>query len=172
MERFFETCCTRSWHLAHDRGVPMAENAAPLIKAFPHWEAHIRAWHDQWNAMFDGPVPGATALLAELSAHGVPLYALTNMPAEVMPALHTLFPFLSVFRDLVVSGEEGILKPDRRIFEIALQRIGRPAQEVIFIDDTKANVHAAQALGMKALHFRSMARLREELIRHGVTLSP
>jgi len=130
MQRFFETCCTQSWHEAHDRGVPMSQNAVPLIEKFPHWADHIRAWHDEWEQMFDGPVPGAAALLSDLTALGVPLYALTNMPAEVMPGLRKMFPFLARFSDIIVSGEEGVIKPDSKIFEIASKRLGKDPKDI------------------------------------------
>ncbi len=170
MQRFFDTCCTQSWHEAHDRGVPMAQNAKPLIKQFPHWADHIRAWKDEWNQMFDGAMPGAVELLADLAAQGVPLYALTNMPAEVMPGLRRMFPHLSHFTDIIVSGEEGVLKPDPKIFEIAAKRLKAAPKDIFFIDDSAANVAAARMMGFDAVVFTNMDALRETIKRGGLAL--
>jgi 2-haloacid dehalogenase len=170
MQQFFDTCCTVEWHLNHDRGVPMADNAKPLIQAFPHWQNHIRAWQHGWAQMFDGPVPGARALLNTLASQNIPLYALTNMPAEVMPDLRKMFPFLELFRDIIVSGEEGVLKPDPAIFDIAAKRAGASAAEILFIDDVLENVMAARALGFAAIHFKDVSSLREELRALGLPL--
>ncbi|MDQ7078856.1 MAG: HAD-IA family hydrolase [Robiginitomaculum sp.] len=118
--------------------------------------------------MFDGPMPGAAALLSDLTALGVPLYALTNMPAEVMPGLLRMFPFFSCFIDIIVSGEEGVIKPDLKIFEITARRLGKDPKDIFFIDDSVANVRAAQGIGFDAMIFTSMGALRQTIKSRGI----
>ena len=65
--------------------------------------------------------------------------------------------------DVVSSALVGIAKPDRRIYEIAVERAGVPAERCLFVDDRKENVDAAVALGMAGVHYRGPDDLREAL---------
>ncbi|MEU6761014.1 HAD-IA family hydrolase [Streptomyces sp. NPDC046853] len=64
---------------------------------------------------------------------------------------------------VVSSAGVGSVKPDRRIYEIALERTGVPAERCLFVDDRKENVDAAVALGMTGLHYKGPDDLREAL---------
>lgn len=64
---------------------------------------------------------------------------------------------------VVSSADVGIVKPDRRIYEIAVERTGVPAERCLFVDDRKENVEAAVALGMTGLHYSGPDDLREAL---------
>jgi len=65
------------------------------------------------------------------------------------------FPIADAFDTIVISAEEKVMKPDPRIYRIALERLGVPATESIFVDDVLDNVRGAQALGMRGVHFQS-----------------
>jgi epoxide hydrolase-like predicted phosphatase len=69
------------------------------------------------------------------------------------------------FDVLVVSAEVGVMKPEPKIYRIALEQLKVEANEAVFVDDTPANVEAACALGMKGLHFRDPQQILEELKR-------
>ncbi len=166
--RFLTDICTMAWHGEHDRGVPMADNAAPLIARHPDYESAIRAWDERWDDMFDGPIEGTVRLVERLEARGVALFALTNLPAEKKSHIFETLPFLTRFEDVVVSGEEGVVKPDPRIYDIAAQRIGRPPETVLFVDDREENVSAARAKGFHAVAFLDAARLERDLVAFGV----
>jgi len=81
------------------------------------------------------------------------------------------FDFLDLFEDIIVSGEEGVAKPDPKIFEILRQRIGRSLAGCIFIDDSMANVAAAREAGLNAILFTDTGHLREDLSVRGLPLS-
>lgn len=166
-EAFVRDVCNMDWHVHHDRGVSMADNAAPLIAQYPHYETQIRAWRTRWLDMFEGYVPGMPPLMARLEEARVPLYGLSNLPAEIAEETFDAFPMIKLLRDIVVSGEEKTIKPERRIYEIALARMGHPdPQDVLFTDDREKNCEAAEQLGIKAHHFHGAAgfevRLRQE----------
>jgi 2-haloacid dehalogenase len=72
---------------------------------------------------------------------------------------------LSWFDGAVVSGFEGVIKPDPEIFRLLLSRFDLRPESTLVIDDSAANVEAARTLGMHALRFRSPAQLRAELER-------
>lgn len=167
-QRFVSDICTLEWHTEHDRGVTFAENAKPLIERHPEYEAEIRAWRTRWLDMFTGYVPGMDALLAEVLASDTPTFALSNLSAEVWQETADAFPLLHQFEDVIVSGAEGLIKPDPRIYELTLQRLNLPAEDIIFTDDRLDNIQAAQAFGMKTHHFQGSHGLREALIAEDV----
>ena len=75
------------------------------------------------------------------------------------------FPIIHDFDAVVISAEEGVMKPDPRIYRIALDRLGVRAGESIFVDDVLANIQGAAALGMHGVHFKSSERARHEIQR-------
>lgn len=166
---FLTDVCTMAWHVEHDRGVPMAENARKLIAQYPQYEAEIHAWRERWLDMFEGYVPGVPQIIAELEEARTPLYGLSNIPDEVAEATFDAFPMIHVLRDVVVSGAEKVVKPDPQIYHIALARMGNPDPgSVFFIDDSQKNIEAAAELGFVTHHFQDAASLRAALMRENL----
>lgn len=147
---FLSTVCTMDWHREHDRGVPMAVNRIELIAAHPAHEEAITAWEDRFPEMLDGPVDGTPAIMDALAGRNVPQYALTNLPSEWVRPVHELFPSMALMQDVIVSAHEGVVKPDRRIYEITAERLPHAPAEVIFFDDREENVIAAREFGFDA----------------------
>lgn len=73
------------------------------------------------------------------------------------------FPMMQLFDPHIVSFREFCQKPDQRIYQKALERIGVTPQQVLFIDDLQENVHAAAQIGLQAIHFTGYSTLRERL---------
>ena len=167
-DEFLTRVCTPAWHHRHDLGVPFAENAEPLIAEHPHHEAAIRAWDERFLDMVGPPIAHTEAVMGELAARNVPMFGLTNMPASKWPAIRALTPAFGHLRDVVVSGEIGVAKPDARVFEIACERAGMAPGELVFVDDFWPNVEAAQALGFHVHHFTDPAGLRPALAGLGL----
>jgi 2-haloacid dehalogenase len=113
-------------------------------------------------------VPGTSGILAELGQAGVRLIALTNWSAETFPVATERFGILRRFEAIVVSGTEGLLKPEPALYELALDRHGLSADSTVFVDDIPANVAAAATLGMAALNFTDAERLRADLVGLGL----
>lgn len=168
MERFLAEVCTQEWNLRQDMGRPFAEAIEELSGRHPEHEPLIRAWFERWPETVGGAIEPAVEVVAELKRRGRPLYALSNWSAETFHHARRMFDFLAWFDDIVISGEVGLVKPDPRLFEYFLERTGREAAECLFVDDSRANVEAARALGFRAVHFRSAEQLREELRRTGL----
>jgi 2-haloacid dehalogenase/putative hydrolase of the HAD superfamily len=167
-DRFLAEVCTMAWHAEHDRGVSMADNAARLIARFPHYAEAIRAWDTRWDEMFSGPIPETEAAVEDLAARGTPVYALTNMPAEKAEACFTMSPAFRRFRDIVVSGREGVIKPEAKAFELACERAGLSPRQMLFVDDSPANVEAAHRIGFDVHLFDDPAALRPALKSRGL----
>jgi 2-haloacid dehalogenase len=155
-------------HVQFDGGRAFADGLAELAGRFPARAALLRAWDERWEETIPGAIDGTVAILEDLHARDVPLYALTNYSAEKFPAARTRFPFLSRFRHIVVSGEVGMVKPDPRIYALLLERTGSLANRTLFIDDSAPNVAAAAALGLQTVHFTDAAALRPRLAAHGL----
>ena len=163
VEEFLATVCTPEWNAEQDRGRPFAEGVAELVGRHPVHAAAITAYHERWPEMLAGEVPGSVEVLADLRAAGVPLYALTNWAAETFAITRERFEFLDWFCGLLVSGEEGMTKPDPAIFRLLLDRFGLDPAATVFVDDSEANVAAARGLGIDAVRFTGPERLRREL---------
>ena len=67
------------------------------------------------------------------------------------------------FDELVISAELGVMKPEPRVYEIALERLRVKASEAAFVDDTKANVEAAHKLGMYGVLFQNPEQVLNDL---------
>jgi len=167
-DRFLSSVCTLDWHIAHDRGVSFRDNAAPLIARHPELEAEIRLWGDRFLDMVGPVFPETEAAIHALAARGVPQFGLTNMPSEGWTGVQTLSSAFGCFRDTVVSGDEGLIKPDPAIFRLAAERAGMAPEELLFIDDSPANIAAARALGFHVHRFEDPAHLNPLLVGHGL----
>ena len=71
--------------------------------------------------------------------------------------------FLDAFDTLVISAEVGLMKPDLKIYQLALSRLDVQASQSVMVDDTPVNVEAADEMGMYAILFKSAAQLRHDL---------
>lgn len=160
-----------AWNLPQDAGRPwdVAEDVA--IESHPHWERAIRAYRANFEESMVGAIQDSVQILYDLQAVGIPLYALTNWSRELFPMARSRFAFLDVFEDIIVSGEEGVAKPDPKIFEILRQRIGRSLDGCIFIDDSMVNIAAGREAGLNAILFTDTGHLREDLSVRGLPLS-
>ncbi len=168
MEQFLAEVTTAEWNTRQDAGRSWAEAVEELAREFPEHRERIAAFHERWIETLGGPIEPSVEVLAELRAAGVPLYALTNWSAETFPLARPCFPFLDWFDGIVVSGEVGIVKPDPRIFAHLLETHGLRPEATVFIDDTPANVRAAEAAGMTPIHFTDAVALRARLVELGL----
>lgn len=116
------------------------------------------------------PLAGTVALIDELHAAGHPLYFLSNMPAPYADHLEQTHGFLQRFSDGIFSARVQLIKPERAIFDLAAQRFGLPAADLLFFDDVVANVAAAQQAGWQAAHFTDAAAARDLLLARGFAL--
>ncbi|HYQ78442.1 MAG TPA: HAD family phosphatase [Solirubrobacterales bacterium] len=98
------------------------------------------------------------ALMRELKASGLKMAMLTNNVREWEPLWRSMLPVDEIFEEIVDSAFVGCRKPEARIYELTLERIGLPAESCLFIDDLQPNIEGAEAAGMSAVHFRDNAQ--------------
>ncbi|CRM19360.1 MULTISPECIES: HAD family hydrolase [Pseudomonas] len=170
---FLDNICTQAWNTEQDAGRPLAEATRTLVDQYPHHETLIRAYYDRWHEMLHGPLPEGVAILKALHVVNMPLFGLTNWSAETFPYARANYPFLQCLRDIVVSGELKLIKPDPAIYQASLDQVRAhlpdiQAGEVVFIDDVAGNVEAAIALGWQGIHHVSAERTAAQLRGLGV----
>jgi 2-haloacid dehalogenase len=168
MERFLDEICSPAWHAPHDRGASTAASCAELASAHPQFSKLIWAWSRRSEEMIGGVDAGSVEVLRAVRETELPCYALTNMEAETYPLRLERFPFLRWFDGTVVSGREGVAKPEPEIFMRLLDRFGLTSGTTLMIDDTKENLDAASKLGMQTVLFRSSRELRAQLEATGI----
>ena len=163
MERFFDEVNFADWNSQQDKGRPFKEGIALLSREFPHYSHLIQAYHDLWIDSVGGAIAGTVDILKRLKQAGYPVYGLSNWSAETFPYMRERHDFFDLFDDMVISGEVGHVKPEPEIFQILLDKIGRPAEECLFIDDSLTNIGQAQKLGFATILFQSPQRLESSL---------
>jgi len=167
--RFIEDVDLYAWHETLDGGRLYAEAADELNEKFPQYAELIAAWSDRFGETISGPVPGVHAIVEALAARGVPLFAITNFSADFWPPFFARErAFFDRFRDIVVSGEVKMLKPDPAIYWLALDRFRLRPSDALFVDDRQINVDGALAVGMAAHLFTGAADLRARLESEGL----
>ena len=106
--------------------------------------------------------------MRDLHARGVPIHGLTNMSPEVWPQVQAMSDVFALLDTVVVSGDEGLIKPDPAIFRLACARTGLEPADMVFVDDNADNIAAAHALGFPTVRFADPAALRPALERFGL----
>lgn len=134
------------------------------IKGCDRATAHARMQEALVN---QEPIRPTAALIADLKAAGYGCYVLSNMSCDYIRFLRRM-PVYALFDGEVVSCEEGVIKPEPRIYEILLDRYGLDPAQTLFIDDRRSNLEAAARFGISTFHFTDPEAgcriLREQLL--------
>lgn len=165
---FLANVVTEQWHFQHDAGRPLADMTAELKAEFPGHAYLIDAYVDRFNETIYAPVPGMGAIVADLSARDVPIFGITNFGAEFWAGFRPTKPIFDHFIDIVVSGDEKIMKPEPAIYALALRRFGLAPGEGLFVDDRLENAVAGSTNGFIGHHFTDAPTLRTALRQHSL----
>jgi putative hydrolase of the HAD superfamily len=111
--------------------------------------------------------PAILAWQAQLKKRGLLTGILSNMGDSVLASIEKHFDWLPRFDVLVWSFQLGMVKPDPAIYHHLLSKLGTQPEETLFLDDRHANVEAARALGIRAIEFTTIEKLRGDLIAAG-----
>lgn len=169
LDRFLGEVATLEWHTQHDAGRSFADTSAELIALHPDEAENIRLWGERFDEQIGDVLPGMADLVADLDARGRPLFAVTNFSHEFWPSFRAREgALLDRFRDILVSGEVKLVKPDPAIYALALDRFGLAQGEALFVDDRADNVAAAERGGFVGHVFRDAPTLRSTLEGYGL----
>ncbi len=167
MEYFLNEVCTEDWNLQQDKGRSLSEGTRILQDKFPDHVEKIQLYYDRWEKMIKGYIPQNVTLLQRLKEK-YKLYGLTNWSAETFPIVFKRFSFFKLFDGIVISGEEKLIKPDKKIFELMLDRYHLEIKNSLFIDDNRKNIQAAKEMGFATIHVMEKTDLKTELYALGL----
>lgn len=163
MERFLTEVCTQAWNEQADAGRPTAEITEELCRVHPEKRPLIESYYARFAEMIGNAFDESVAIVERLHGSGMPLFVLSNFSAETFPIARQRFPFFGYFSGLVISGSEGMKKPERRIYELLIDRFDLTPSRTLFIDDRADNTQAAREAGWRALQFTSPQQLAYDL---------
>lgn len=162
MEYFLANVCNMEWNVKQDAGRSFKEATEELLERYPEYTEQIKMYYGQWQTMISGPIQENVALLAKLDKH-YKLYGLTNWSDESFSVVFEQNDFFKIFKGIVVSGREKVIKPTPEIYNILLSRYKLEASECLFIDDSKANIETAERLGFQVIHLANGISLEKAL---------
>jgi 2-haloacid dehalogenase len=168
MESFLAEIGFAEWNQQQDAGRAFSLAVTELVKRFPSYADLIQAYDERWEESIAGPLQGTVDLLLPLQQAGLELHGLSNWSSEKFAAVRTKYSFFQLFATILLSGDVQLIKPDPRIFEALLERIGRSASECLLIDDSEENISTARSLGFETIRFESPDQLRRELQQRGL----
>ena len=162
MNFFFENICTYTWNLQQDAGRPLAEATRALQEKHPQFHQEIGMYYGRWEEMLGGTIDRNVRLIKPLKEK-YKVYGLTNWSSETLPIAIAKYDFFDLLDGMVVSGEEKIVKPDARLYQILLERYHLDSRDTLFIDDNFNNIEAAKTLGFETIHVTEQIDLEKEL---------
>ena len=170
LDRFLNEVYTVEANERFDKGQPLREFTATLAKEFPHYAVEIDALNTRWIETLGPIIEGSVLLARQLRERGVEVYALSNFADETFKLVEAdvQYSFFRDFDGLVISGREGIVKPEPAIYRLLLGRYGLDGPSTVFFDDMVRNVDAALACGLDALVFESPSLARRQLVERGL----
>ena len=168
MEQFLQEVNFMDWNAQLDKGRSFTEGVALLSRQFPHRADLIQAYHEHWEKSIGKHFQGTVEIMKRLKQSGYQVYGLSNWSAETFPIVRDRYDFFGLLDDIVISGEVGAIKPEPEIFKIMLERIGKPAEQCLFIDDSLANIEQAHKMGFATIHFESSDQLEREMHKLGL----
>ena len=148
---------------AHDRGVEAraywSAVAGRELSEDRMVEELVRIDIASWSHLNEATL----GVLRDAYERGFSMSILSNAPREMAAVLHA-HPAFVTFDHLIFSSEVGVVKPSPGSFLVALEKLSRRPQDVLFIDDRPDNLSAAIAVGLGGLLFTSADQLRAELV--------
>ena len=110
--------------------------------------------------------------LQQIHAAGFKTAILSNMPTDMADHVREIFPWLVEFDHHIFSAEVRSAKPERAIYQHAIEALGVAPSETLFIDDRDENLAGARAIGMRGMRYQSVEQLREDLRAIGFPILP
>jgi putative hydrolase of the HAD superfamily len=152
----------RDW----DMGILSPEDFYTGIQRHTGCKLSLEEFLPIWNEIFTEDRGTINLAMEVKKDHKIMILSNTN-PWHVA-YIRTRYPWVRDFDGIIASCDVRLMKPDRAIYELSLEKAGVRPEESIFIDDLERNVAGAKAAGMGALHFSGHAQLRKDLRSLGI----
>ena len=163
MTFFLENVCNQDWNTQQDAGRSLDEATRLLQKQHPEYKNEIAMYYGRLDEMLGGIIEENTKLIKPLRAK-YKVYGLTNWSAETLPIAMARYSFFTDLDGIVVSGDEKLIKPDPKIYQVLIDRYSIRPEESLFIDDNYDNIVAAQELGFHTIHLTKDVNLEKQLL--------
>ena len=160
---FLSDVCNNKWNIKQDAGRPITKAIKELVSKFPKYKNEIELYYSNHRNMIGGVFENSIRVLESLKNKNVLCYVLSNWSAETFIGMVDDYPFLKKFDGIVLSGEEEIIKPDKRIYQIAIDRYDLIPSETVFIDDNLDNINTAIKLGFNTIHLIDTNEIKKEI---------
>lgn len=166
---FFANVCTSDWNIEQDRGRSWQEAESLLIAEHPAHIENIRNFRRHWHEMVPHAYEDSVTIMERLIEAGHDVTMLTNFAADTFAEARKRFAFLNRSRGVTVSGEIGLIKPDRAIYDHHATAFRLDPSATLFIDDSEKNVDGARRAGWQAVLFQNAKTLEADLERFGIS---
>lgn len=163
MEYFLENICSSAWNEQQDAGRPLDVATQELQQKYPEHQALIQRYYDDWEVMLKDEIPENTRLIKPLKSRNFKLYGLSNWSGETFPIAYDRFDFFKELDGMIISGNEKMMKPQKEIYFLLMDRFNLKAEESVFIDDNAKNIEVAKELDFQTIHFNGSVNLEKEL---------
>lgn len=164
---FLSNVCNDSWNFKQDEGRSIVDAETELIHQFPKYKKEIKMYYDNHRSMIKGTFKESIAVLKYLKKHNFECFVLSNWSAESFygpqQSMIDDYPFLKEFDGMLISGEEKMIKPDPKIYYLAIKKFKLEPKKTIFIDDKLENIKAAQLIGFNVIHLLDPSKISEEI---------
>lgn len=151
-----------------DRGVwTESQLMEAFIKEAPELEKELHIAFDEVSGMVT-PRAYAIPWIKELKEKGYRVWYLSNFSRKVEMECKECLSFMPFMDGGILSYRDHLIKPDRAIYQLLLDRYGLSAEECVFLDDTLENVTAGEMLGIHGIHFKTKEQAEAELFKLGV----
>jgi len=149
---FLNNVCNDQWNIQQDAGRLIKDAEIDLIRDFPRYKNEIRLYYKNHRKMFRKIFQKSIDVLFDLKNKGYECYVLSNWSWETFQGMDKEYPFLKKFDGLIISGKEKLIKPEEKIYKLAINNFNLVPEETVFIDDKKENIEAAKKLGFLTIH--------------------
>ena len=163
MDFFLTKVCNDEWNLAQDSGRSIEDGEKDIIKKFPEYEYLIRQYYPNHRKMIKGTFKSSVDILIKLKQNNYECFVLSNWSSETFIDIPKEFKFMNNFDGLLISGEDKLVKPDPKIYLLAIDRFNLDPQNTVFIDDKLVNINAAKKLGFKTIHLTNPNIIESEI---------
>jgi 2-haloacid dehalogenase len=168
VERMADEVFDLEANLHLDRGATIAQVRQVMEDRHPGHGWVVDGYVEHFRSSLGEPIPGTVALIDDLRAAGVRCVGLSNWSAVCFQGIPEAFPVLRRLEGIVISGDEGVCKPEPEIFRRCEQRFGFTAAQALFFDDHTPNVAGAAAVGWDAVLFTTPEAARAAVVDRGL----
>ena len=160
VDYFLKNICTWEWHIQQDLVYDTSKVAEPMAKKYPEYKEAIDAFYGRFLEMIEGTYKENVNLALQLKKQGYSIYLLSNFPGDQFEKYRLQNSYIDMFDDRIISGDVGLAKPDKKIYELAVQKFSLIPEESLFIDDKIENIKGAEKVGIQTIHLEQPKDLK------------